>query len=370
VARTEIGDGSPIDRSGEMSERRIPRDYRLIRGGPEQSDAEKKLVELFQNRAKLKKQYEELQAEHEALQERLKDVSDAAENSGDLSTAVSEYMGDPVNGMNVVVLCQLRKLWNSAFDDLSSLREDLVSKQTSAEEKKHMEAVRQQQGTKIAAIDRSVQAISSEAKAEARNLEVLLKTLAELTGFWNYFSRERVKARIGPQQAKVDEVNKRLEEIRAKREEAASESGLEFQGISVKGKRMINVALLARAQQLYIYFMDNDLASMAHGSRDKLATEAAYGNGEQVKLLSTQIEQRIAGMDHAKLLSRDLLKERVQGLRQSAEYKTEDQSFPDSSSVDYITRDARSNTSLTDRAPIPANVLEKDMWDLSQLLLK
>jgi hypothetical protein len=352
-----------------MSERRIPRHMRLVRGGPEQSDAEKKLVELFQNRAKLKKQYEELQTEHEALQERLKDVSDAAANSGDLSPTVADYMGDPIRGLNVVVLCQLRKLWNACLDDLNNLREDLVSKQASAEEKKHMEAVRQQQGTKIAAIDRSVQAISSEAKAEARNLEVLLKTLAELTGFWNYFSRERVKAKIGPQQAKVEEVNKRLADIRAKRDEAASETGLEFQGISVKGKRMINVALLARAQQLYIYFMDNDLAAMAHGSQEKLATEAAYGELDQVQVISTQIEQRVSGMDHAKLLSRDLLKERVQSLRQAAEYKTDEQPFPDSSSLDYITRDARSNTSLTDRAPIPANVLEKDMWSLVSLLL-
>jgi hypothetical protein len=352
-----------------MTECDLPRHPRFIRGGPEQSDAEKKLVELFQNRAKLKKQYEELQAEHEALQERLQDVANAAETSGDLPPAVAEYMGDPAKGMSVIVLCQMKKLWNTCFDDLDLLREDLVSKQTSAEEKKHMEAVRQQQGTKLQAIDRSMQAISSEAKAEQRNLEVLLQTLAELTGFWNYFSRERVKAKIGPQQAKVGDVNKRLEEIRAKREETASESGLEFQGISIKGKRMINVALLARAQQLYIYFMDNDLASMAHGSQDKVATEADYGNMEQTKLLSTQVEQRLNGMDHAKLLSRDLLKERVQGLRQSAEYQSEDQPYPDNACLEYITRDASGKTSLTDRAPIPANVVEKDMWSLKSLLL-
>jgi len=347
----------------------IPRHPRLIRGGPEQSEAERKLVELFQNRAKLKKQYEELQSEHEALQERLKEVSDAAANSGDLSPAVAEYMGDPINGINVVILCQLRKLWNACNDDLAKMREDLVAKQTSAEEKKHMEAVRQQQGTKLAAIDRSLSAVTSELKAAQREQELTLHTLGELTGFWNYFSRERVKAKIGPQQAKVDSIRKRLEEIRAKRDEAASEAGLEFQGISVKGRRMINVALIARAQQLYIYFMDNDLASMAHSAQTKLATEAAYGNADTARLISTQIEQRVAGMDHAKMLTRDLLKERVQGLRQVVEYKTEEQSVPDNASVEYITRDARSNTSLTDRAPIPANVLEKDMWSLSMLIL-
>lgn len=346
----------------------LPRQRRFQRGGPE-SDAEQKLVELFQNRAQLKKEFDELKAEHDALKERMEEQEESASKSGELSEAVEEFMGDPTNGINVTVYCQLRKLWRICHQDLETLKEDLARKQLEAEQKKHEEAVQQKQGAQLAAIDRSMSAIGAELKAERRSLEELQSSLGQLTGIFNYFARKGLEKKIPAQQVKVEELQARFDDISGKRDEAMAREGTEFGGVSTKGKRMVNLAVLARAQQLYIYFMDHDLASMAASAQDKAATDASYGDYDAARLLSTQIEQKITGMDHAKLLTRDLLKERVQSLKGSAEYASEGQSYPDKDGLDYITRDARSDTALTDRAPIPANVLEKDFWSLSEVLL-
>ena len=82
-----------------------------------------RLVELFRNRAQLKKAHQALQQEFHSLEEKLKNAEASTRRAEERLEAIERLMAKPEAGYNGLVYFQLRSLWRACFDQLGVFAE-------------------------------------------------------------------------------------------------------------------------------------------------------------------------------------------------------------------------------------------------------
>src|SRR6202167_5774159 len=112
----------------------------FLKGGSEGgsvSAEEERLMQLFQNRAGLKKAYADLKDEFHLLRDRLKQQEGATIRVQEQLDALGELLGDPKTGFGALVFYQLRALWKTCHQQLSTFATDLTRQQEARERAKH-----------------------------------------------------------------------------------------------------------------------------------------------------------------------------------------------------------------------------------------
>ena len=101
------------------------------------SPDEERLMQLFQNRAGLKKAYADLKDEFHLLRDRLKQQEGATIRVQEQLDSLGELLGDPKTGFSALVFFQLRALWKTCHQQLSTFAADLARQQEAREVAKH-----------------------------------------------------------------------------------------------------------------------------------------------------------------------------------------------------------------------------------------
>src|SRR5258708_13219571 len=83
-------------------------------------------MQLFQNRAGLKKAYADLKDEFHLLRDRLKQQEGATIRVQEQLHALGDLLGDPKTGFGALVFFQLRTLWKTCHQQLSTFATDLT----------------------------------------------------------------------------------------------------------------------------------------------------------------------------------------------------------------------------------------------------
>ena len=97
----------------------------FLKGGSEGSSVsaeEERLMQLFQNRAGLKKAYADLKDEFHLLRDRLKQQEGATIRVQEQLDALGDLLADPRTGFGALVFFQLRGLWKTCHQQLSAVR--------------------------------------------------------------------------------------------------------------------------------------------------------------------------------------------------------------------------------------------------------
>ena len=94
-------------------------------GGSVSAD-EERLMQLFQNRAGLKKAYADLKDEFHLLRDRLKQQEGATIRVQEQLDALGDLLADPRTGFGALVFFQLRGLWKTCHQQLSGFATDLT----------------------------------------------------------------------------------------------------------------------------------------------------------------------------------------------------------------------------------------------------
>ena len=97
-------------------------------GGSVSAD-EERLMQLFQNRAGLKKAYADLKDEFHLLRDRLKQQEGATIRVQEQLDALGDLLADPRTGFGALVFFQLRGLWKTCHQQLSAFAADLTRQQ-------------------------------------------------------------------------------------------------------------------------------------------------------------------------------------------------------------------------------------------------
>ncbi len=135
-----------------------------------------------------------------------------------------------------------------------------------------------------------------------------------------------------------------------------------FEGISVDGRRAINLAVIAYAEMLYDRLSPGSLAELARQSTLKRVYDTSYGNEADCMALTQRAASAAAEVER---MEDDLadIKSRADRIRRTAAFKSNTDVVPMHESL------AQADAPAGARRPVP-NLLLDEYWDIFRAVVR
>lgn len=316
------------------------------------SAEEERLVELFRNRAELKKELSALDEERQRLLDRLKLQEGATMRVEEQLAALEQYLGRPDEGYKCLAYFQLRAVWRSAARRLEQFAGELARQQKDRERNQQLAAFERGKRERLDGIERELveaRVLADQLQAEQRLAE---QQFASLNGFWNHFRRSRLRESIETRRFRIDAAITQLTDLGDRQHEIESEPPPLFEGLSVDGRRAVNLAVIAYAEALHERIAAAGLADLVRQTTLRRVYESGYGGREECLALMQRAGRLVAEIDG---MQDDLadIKARTERLRATAAYRADGETVPQ-----YETLQSASL------------VLLEEYWDVYKALLR
>jgi septal ring factor EnvC (AmiA/AmiB activator) len=330
-------------------------------------DEDERLMQLFRNRADLKKVHTALQDEVYELKERIKQQETSHTRTQEQLDNLEGLLGTADAGFNALVFFQLRALWRACHHQLEVFGAELERQQEERERKKQMFEFNQAQRVRLDAIDARLAAAERMVEESQAGRAELEQRLAKLKGFWNYFKRRRVQHQLTQSQAPLAQSQRAVQEIRDEHAAKSAEQCEPFPGISVEGRRAINLATIAYALVLGVKLSTHGLATRARECMQKRVQEASYGSRDDCDALMVAIAQALDAVKQRKDVAGDI-KVCVELLREHSQYRSPGDTIPLADSLGAVIPPNTSGKAML--ALSAPQVLADDYWNIYRVLLR
>ena len=339
----------------------------VAEGGSASAD-EERLMQLFQNRAGLKKAYADLKDEFHLLRDRLKQQEGATIRIQEQMDALGELLGDPKTGFGALVFFQLRALWKACHQQLSTFAADLTRQQEAREIAKHKADVDAEKNARLADADLRLGAAGVDADQQRRHLAEEQQEIGRLTAFWHYFKRRRRLKALELLRNHVVMADAAVGDLHAERSAIENEASPEFPGLSLAARRNINLAIISYAELLCEHADAFGLAARAKEAVARRVHEMSFGARPECESYMQRVQKAQAAVVSQKQIG-GLVRVKLERLRATCEYRNAADTVPTADSLSPPV------TELDFDKPKPAsantwNVLAEDYWDLYTLLLR
>lgn len=316
------------------------------------SAEDQRLVALFRNRAELKKELSALDDERQRLLDRLKLQEGATMRVEEQLAALEQYLGRPEEGYKCLAYYQLRAIWRGASRRLEQFAGELARQQKDRERKHQLAAFERAKRDRLADVERELieaRVLAEQLQAEQRIAE---QQFGALTGFWNHFRRRRLRDAIEARRFRIDAAVTQVTDLGDRQHEVESEPPPLFDGLSLEGRRAVNLAVIACAESLHERIAGAGLAELARQSTLRRVYESNYGSREECLALMQRAGRLVGELEHMKDDLADI-KARTERLRAAASYRSEAETVPVVESL---------------RSASP--VLLEEYWDVYKALLR
>jgi hypothetical protein len=337
-------------------------------GAKPEPEHDEKLVQLFKNRADLKKAYGALQDEVHQLRDRLKQQEGATLRAQEQLEALEMRLGDPQAGFDSLVFFQMRSLWRACHGQLKQFVAELSRQQEERERLAHVANFSKDRNARLAAAERLVRELDPMVD-EARTALLMIEARhRNLTGFWNYFRRRRVAEQVAAQRAGTDMWLREQADFERARDAVAEEQVPQYPGLGIDGRRAINLAAIAYAQAMCGRLGVTGLTTQVKAAVDGRVADADYGSREEIGALMGRIAQAAAAVTRQREWAPEI-KMRADRLRQQAEYRGESDTVPLSEST-LIGGSVPRMPGQASSTVQEVNVLADDYWEVYRVLLR
>ena len=327
-----------------------------------------RLVELFRNRAALKKEFAQLRRENYRLKEMIQDQENAKVGVQQQLEQLEALLAEPLQASNAAVFFQLRGIWDLCRKRLSRLAEELVANQRDREQKALVEKFELERGASLDKIDGHITKAKFSLNEISEKMADVRKRRDQLGGFWNYSKRRGLRADADLSEQSLIEGTAQLDRFKLARETKAGEKGPQFEGLSVDGQRKINLALIAIAQELYIHFKHRNISSMSRESSVRKVTDANYGTITECRDMNNYIDERLQALKAGQEMVINV-RNRALHLEKHAHYRNDTDLVPVASSFAEIPLVFSDADEPHGKKSIPINVLADEYWDIFSILL-
>lgn len=340
----------------------------LARKKDQQDDEQ--LLQLFRNRAELKKELASLRREKEKLSDLIRQQEGLTQRAQQRLEHLEGLLADPAQAANALVYYQLRGVWQHGRRRLERLARELEERQQEREFQYDQVRFEQTRDAALGAIDEKLAALGERRRDMDEDLRTCDEGLRRLRGFWNYFRRRRLHDQAEAIRASIEGVQSQVERLERNRHEREGEPGPAFGGLSVDGKRNINLAIIAMAQHLLLHYTENDVALLAREAAVRALADVSYGDAARCRALTQAIETVTRKIEPAEQLN-VRVRRRAEFLRQVASYRRDHDTIPVIGSVAGIPTaitETGEPRPVTDEE-VPVNVLADEYWDVYAALL-
>jgi hypothetical protein len=341
----------------------------FLKGGAEGGAAspdEERLMQLFQNRAGLKKAYADLKDEFHLLRDRLKQQEGATIRIQEQMDALGELLGDPKTGFGALVFFQLRALWKTCHQQLSTFAADLTRQQEAREVAKHKADVEGEKNARLADADLRLQAASAAANEQRRLLAEAQAEIARLTAFWHYFRRRRRLKSLEALRSQLVMADQAVGDLHAEHSAIEGEGSREFPGLSLAARRNINLAIIGYAELLCEHVDAFGLAARAKEAVARRVHEMSFGTRAECESYMQRVQKAQLAVANQKQIT-SLVRAKLERLRATCEYRNAADTVPTADSLSPPVTEIE-----FDKPKPPSantwNVLAEDYWDLFTLL--
>lgn len=343
--------------------------FRQLLPGARAPEEDERLLQLYWNRAELKKELSRMQKEQHRLLEQIRNLEVSLARSQEQIEVLENYLGNPECGSHALVYFQLRALWRAASGKLARFAQQLRQQQTDREHRRLLIEFDQGRRRQLADFDRRIDDARSTADMLEAQLKLLEAKLAAMRGFWNYFRRRRLAAEIDAEREKWDAVATQVTDLSDDRADVEAGQPPEFPGISIDGRRIVNAAVIAYAQHLVAALSRSGLAMLSKESMTKRVYDVRYGGREECTRLLGVVREALAVVNDADSDLRGL-KERTDALRAGAIYRSDADTIPLTDSIGVMPAAPAPVSGLETANRAGVNVLVDDYWDVYQSLMQ
>ena len=334
----------------------------FLKGGSESGSVsadEERLMQLFQNRAGLKKAYADLKDEFHILRDRLKQQEGATLRVQEQLDALGDLLADPATGFGALVFFQLRGLWKTCHQQLAKFATDLTRQQEARETARHAAECEATKNMRLADVEERLQGAAAEADAHRERLAAAQSELSRLTAFWHYFRRRRGQRALESLRQGVVVADSAVGELHAEKSAIVAEMAPDFPGISLAARRNINLAIISYAESLCEHVDEFGLAARAKEAVARRVHEMAFGSRTECEEYMQRVQKaQTAVANHRQITA--AVKGKLERLRAIGEYRNLADTVPTADSLAAASAASQSQW----------NVLAEDYWDLYNLLLR
>jgi hypothetical protein len=334
----------------------------FLKGGSESgsvSAEEERLMQLFQNRAGLKKAYADLKDEFHILRDRLKQQEGATLRVQEQFDGLGDLLADPATGFSALVFFQLRGLWKTCHQQLAKFATDLTRQQEARETARHAAECEATRNMRITDVEERLQGAAAEADAHRESLAAAQAELSRLTAFWHYFRRRRQQRALESLRQGVVVADSAVGELHAEKSAIMAEAPPEFAGISLAARRNINLAIISYAESLCDHVDEFGLAARAKEAMARRVHEMTFGSRAECEdYMQRVLKAQAVIANHRQITA--AVKGKLERLRSISEYRNLADTVPTADSLSAASAASQSQW----------NVLAEDYWDLYNLLLR
>jgi len=323
-----------------------------------------KLLELYWNRAELKKDFADLRNETFRLKDRIRDEKSKAARAQQQLLQLENLLLDPEWVHSVAVFYQLRALNIHLSRKLARFAEQLKQQR---EQRRHRQLLTEwsaQQGARIAEIDAECDRIDARIAALETDLRETRAGYAAMNRFLRFLRKRATKRALDRITGEHAELRQRRETLREDRAGIEAGGAPDAQGLDMTSKRSINCMILSFAQELFLHFHDDGIASMAREAGIKGAGAIRYGTREECNLVLNRVSRLRQSMPKTSDLA-DRLQERARILAERARFRADDHAVPDVTTVATVIDMHVESGALRE---IDASLLADNYWGISQVV--
>jgi chorismate mutase len=330
---------------------------------------DEKLLQLYWNRAELKKEVTRLQDERHKLIENHKKQEGIAARMRDHLDQLEDYLGNPEVAQHALIYFQLRNLWRTGAARLAQFSKELQAQQEEREQRAQRGEFEKDRAARILEGERILAVAQANAEMLEAQLKLLEARLHSMRGFWNYFRRRSLASEIDIERSKWDIAATQVTDLSDDQAARETASPPRFPGISVEGRRMVNLALIAYSQQLVASLSQGGLAMLAKETTARRAFDVRYGGRDDCARLMALLREAVSVVSEANAEVSGSLRQRIESVRANAAYRDERDTVPAVESIGSLPVPAIAVPGLEMTGRTSINVLVDDYWNLSRALL-
>jgi prefoldin subunit 5 len=327
-------------------------------GKPDPAEQER-LLKLFWNRAELKKELQGLDDQLHNLRNKLKQQENANTRLQQQLEQLEFLLGNPDRGFDALVHFGLRALWRACREQLERFAADLKRDRQDAQRKLQLAEFQQDRAERLKVADERLRQAQEVADAERDRLLQREERMAKLKGFWHYFKRRDLAAEILAQRQRCVVAERQLADMSEAHRTIDKEPWPEFPGLTIDGRRSVNLAVIAYAQLLYAKLAVSGLAMDARLANNRSVESARHGSLDACLARIREIAAALA-LVGAKDAVVPEIKVRVEKMAKGATWRNATETVPQPASLP---------PAATGGVP-DANVLVDDYWDVYKILLR
>ncbi len=320
---------------------------------------QERLLKLFWNRAELKKELQGLDDQLHNLRNKLKQQENANARLQQQLEQLEALLGNPQRGLDALVHFGLKALWRGCREQLEKFSAELKRELQDAQRKQQLAEFQHDRAERLKVADERLRQATEVADAERERLRQRVERMTQLKQFWHYFKRRTLATEIVDQQQRCAVAERQLADMQVSHRTIEKEPWPEFPGLTIEGRRLVNLAVIAYAQHLFAKLAVSSLAMDARLANNRSVESAKYGSLDACLARIREIAQALALVNAQDGLAAEF-KKRGEKMTATATWRNASETVPQPASLPPAAAGG-----------VPdASVLVDDYWDLYKVLLR